>query len=217
MFLVVAGLEILRSAIERLLGTVAPVELIISATSLQFMILVLIINIFVTVYEHREGKRLSSRVLIADARHTLTDVWVTIVVLAGLWGVQQGWLWLDTLLTFPVAALVFWSAWEVLRDNLPLLTDHVAIAPRAIQMIAMAVPGVLNCHDITSRGVVGQAVFIEMHMVVDTADLVAAHRISEAVEQALTMQYGPVRTTIHLEPLDYIEPLKPELLPPNDR
>ncbi|NJK71942.1 MAG: cation transporter, partial [Synechococcaceae cyanobacterium SM2_3_60] len=122
-FLGVAGLEILRSAIERLLGSES-VDLTISATSLQFMILVLIINIFVTVYEHREGKRLASRILIADARHTLTDVWVTIVVLAGLWGVQQGWLWVDTALTFPVAALVFWSAWEVLRENLPVLTDR---------------------------------------------------------------------------------------------
>lgn len=215
-FLGVAGIEILRSAIERLLGTESA-ALSISATSLQFMILVLIINICVTVYEHREGKRLNSRILIADARHTLTDVWVTIVVMAGLWGIQQGWLWVDTALAFPLAGLVFWSAWEVLHENLPVLTDRVAIAPKAIQTVAMTVPGVLNCHEITSRGIVGQTVFVEMHMVVDTTDLVAAHAITEAVEQALIAQYGPVRTTIHLEPQDYIEPLKPELLSPDDR
>lgn len=33
--------------------------------------------------------------------------------------------------------------------------------------IALSVPGVINCHDIASRGLVGRQVFIEMHLIVD--------------------------------------------------
>ena len=85
------------------------------------------------------------------------------------------------------------------------IVDHIAIAPEAIHAQAMDVPGVLNCHDIASRGVLGQRVFIDMHMVVDVDDLAAAHRITEQVEERLETRFGPVRCTIHLEPRDYAE------------
>jgi divalent metal cation (Fe/Co/Zn/Cd) transporter len=67
----------------------------------------------------------------------------------------------------------------------------------------MTVPGVLNVHDIASRGVLGQRVFIELHMVVDANDLPTAHRITELVEEHLEARFGPVRCTIHLEPREY--------------
>ena len=95
--------------------------------------------------------------------------------------------------------------WDVLRKTLPWLVDHIAIAPEAIHAQVMDVPGVLNCHDIASRGVLGQQVFIDMHMVVEADDLTTAHRITEHVEQRLDHSFGPVRCTIHLEPKDYVE------------
>ena len=69
----------------------------------------------------------------------------------------------------------------------------------------MATAGVMNCHDIASRGVLGQQVFIEMHMVVNADDLTTAHRITEQVEERLDERFGPVRCTIHLEPKEYVE------------
>jgi len=44
-------------------------------------------------------------------------------------------------------------------------------------------------------------IFIEMHMVVEPLDVEPAHRLTEAVEHLLQERYGPVRVTIHLEPL----------------
>jgi len=54
------------------------------------------INIVVTVYEHREGKRLRSEFLIADAIHTRSDVMVSCSVLTGLFLVKLGYTWLDS-------------------------------------------------------------------------------------------------------------------------
>jgi divalent metal cation (Fe/Co/Zn/Cd) transporter len=51
-----------------------------------------------------------------------------------------------------------------LRENLPWLVDEMAIAPEAIYAIALQVPGVINCHDIASRGLLGRQAFIEMHL-----------------------------------------------------
>lgn len=201
-FLGIACFEILQGAIERLLSSSPPVQ--ISTHELWLLLVVLGINIFVAFYERREGQRVSSPILIADAQHTMSDVWVTISVLAGLVGIWAfGWQWLDVGLAFPVAVLVFASGWSVLRQNLPWLVDEMAIAPEAIYETALQVPGVLNCHDIASRGVVGRQSFIEMHLIVDAADVETAHQITEEVEALLSEKYSPVRVLIHVEPRNY--------------
>jgi cation diffusion facilitator family transporter len=170
---------------------------------LWLLLLVLGVNIFVTFYERHVGVKVGSPILIADAKHTMSDIWVTISVIGGLIGVWLGYQWLDVGLAFPVALLVFWSGWTVLKENLPWLVDQIAIAPELIHAIALSVPGVINCHDIASRGVVGRQAFIEMHLIVDAQDVQTAHRITEEVERRLEERFRPVRIVIHVEPPEY--------------
>ncbi|MBW4486887.1 MAG: cation diffusion facilitator family transporter [Trichocoleus desertorum ATA4-8-CV12] len=202
-FLGIACFEILQGAVERLFQGSEPVK--ISASELWILLLVLGVNIFVTFYERAVGQRVNSPILIADAQHTMSDVWVTISVLAGLVGI---WIWniqlLDLFLSFPVALLVFTSGWSVLRSNLPWLVDEMAIAPEAIHAIAAQVPGVINCHSIASRGILGRQVFIEMHLIVGADDVETAHQITEAVETRLEERYGPAQINIHVEPPAYV-------------
>lgn len=207
-FLGIACFEILQGAVERILNGGEPVR--ISPSELWLLLIVLGINIFVTFYERAEGQRVGSPILIADAKHTMSDVWVTITVIAGLVGIWQGNVLnlpqlqlLDVILAFPVALLVLKSGWSVIKENLPWLVDEMAIAPEAIYAIIMQVPGVINCHDIASRGVVGRQVFIEMHLIVDAIDVETAHKITEQVEAKLIEKFSPVRISIHIEPPDY--------------
>ncbi len=214
-FLGIACFEILSGAVERLINGGKVVK--ISPNELWILLIVLGINIFVTFYERRVGQRLGSAILVADAKHTMSDVWVTIMVIGGLIGVWQGQVWnipqlqfLDVFLSFPVAVLVFSSGWKVLTENLPWLVDEMAIlyegsanAPEVIHAIAIDVPEVVNCHSIASRGVVGRQVFIEMHMIVDAVDVETAHRITEEVEARLEERFSPVRILIHVEPPAY--------------
>ena len=211
-FLAIACFEIFKGGIERAISGfqhgLEPIN--ISASELWILLIVLGINIFVTFYERGVGIRVNSPILIADAYHTMSDVWVTITVILGLIGVWQGKIWhlpilgwLDVILAFPVALLVFKSGWSVLKENLPWLVDEMAIAPEAIHSIAMQVPGVINCHHIASRGVVGRQVFIEMDMIVDAQDVESAHHITEQVEARLSEKFTPVRIVIHIEPPAY--------------
>jgi cation diffusion facilitator family transporter len=213
-FLIVAGIEILGSAIQRLLSPGDTTSLQVSNSNLIMMVGVLLINIGVAVYESKKGKELNSRLLQADAKHTLSDVWVTVVILVGMLGIRYGWLWLDIVLAFMVAGLIFWSAWEVITENIPFLSDRVAISAKEIMGIVMDVYGVLNCHSITSRGVVGQEVFIEMHLVVAPKEINAAYEIVEAVENKLQDKYGQVHVTIQLEPYENIQLLETHLKQP---
>lgn len=213
-FLTVAGIEILGSAVIRLFFSGDSESIEVSNLSLVMMITVLMINIGVAVYEAKRGKALNSKLLQADARHTLSDVWVTVILLVGMWGIRLGFGWLDIVLTFLVAGLVFWSAWEVIKENVPFLSDRVAIPAREIMKTVTDVYGVLNCHSITSRGVLGQAIFIEMHLVVAPREISEAYKIVEAVEQKLQEKYGSVHATIQLEPHKNIELLESHLTQP---
>jgi len=201
-FLGIACFEILQGAIERILkGGGEPVR--VSPSELWLLLIVLGVNIFVAFYERAVGRRVGSSILIADATHTMSDIWVTISVISGLIGVWLGYQWMDLVLAFPVALLVFWSGWSVLKENLPWLVDQMAIAPEAIHAIATSVPGVINCHAIASRGVLGRQVFIEMHLIVDAPDVETAHHITEEVESRLEERFRPVRILIHVEPPAY--------------
>jgi len=200
-FLGIACFEILQGAIERIIKGGELVK--ISPPELWLLLIVLGVNIFVAFYERSVGRRVGSSILIADATHTMSDIWVTISVIGGLIGVWLGYQWMDIVLAFPVALLVFWSGWSVLKENLPWLVDQMAIAPEAIHAIATSVPGVINCHDIASRGVLGRQVFIEMHLIVDAPDVETAHHITEEVESRLEERFSPVRILIHVEPPTY--------------
>ena len=203
-FILFTALEILLRSGERLVAGLPAIR--VSASELLLLLLALGFNLLLAGYEHQQGSRLNSTLLKADAQHAASDVWTTVLVLAGLAGTL--WFrisWLDVALAIPMSLLLMRVCWQVLRKTLPWLVDHTAIAPEAIHAQVMAVPGVLNCHDIASRGVLGQQVFIDLHMVVEADDLTTAHRITEHVERKLEGGFGPVRCTIHLEPRDYVE------------
>lgn len=200
-FLGVACFSILEGAVERIFSRQNHVQ--VSPSQLWILLIVLGVNIFVAYYERSVGKRVGSPILIADALHTMSDIWVTISVIGGLIGVWLGYAWLDIAIAFPVALMVFWSGWNVIKQNLPWLVDQMAIPPEDIYEIAIAIPGVINVHDIASRGVRGRQVFIEMHLTVDVDDVNTAHQITEDVEQRLDEKYHPVRVVIHVEPRTY--------------
>ena len=211
-FLGIACFEILRGAVEKIFLNTDNVEVKVSSVELWLLLLVLGVNIFVAFYERSVGRKVNSPILIADAKHTMSDIWVTIIVIAGLIGVWQAenlnilqLRWLDVVLAFPVALLVFYSGWEVISENLPWLVDEMAIAPEAIYEVVIEVPGVISCHDIASRGMLGRQVFIEMHLIVDTENLVEAHQITEEIEERLEQRFGTVRALIHVEPPEYEE------------
>lgn len=140
--------------------------------------------------------------LLVGWRHLLG--WTSPLAGLALWlACAQSLGWADPVAAIVIAALVLRDRIRALHQQLPWLLDQIALAPEAIHRVAMDVPGVLNCHDIASRGVRGQQVFIDMHMVVDAIDLPTAHRITELVEERLEARFGPVRCTIHLEPREY--------------
>ena len=197
-FLCFACYEIVRMAVERLAGGTPPTVTVGTFIGLG---LVFAVNVFTAWYEHREGNRLGSEFLIADAAQTRSDIWVTLLVASGLIGVWLGVPWLDVALCFPVAVLVLKSAWDILQRNVPLLVDEAALDYRDVIQAVIQEPGVVDCHDVATRGQKGKRLFIELHITVAPQMSVAeAHTLTERLEERLQKTFGLARITTHVEP-----------------
>lgn len=201
-FLFVTCYQIGLSAFKKLFNQDA-VAIEITSLTIGVMLVTIAVNIFVAVYEQREGRRLKSEFLIADAIHTRSDILVSCSVLVGLILIRLGNVWLDPVVSLAVAAFIGWNGYQIFKATVPVLVDAAPVPSNRIAEIVEAVPGVHSVHDVRSRSHGGE-IFIEMHLHVAAdveADHVASHAITEAVEQRLADEFGRVTATIHVEPL----------------
>ncbi len=185
-------------AIKRLMGfrETSP-----EATPMAFVVVLvtLVVNIAVSRYEARRGHELRSEFLLADAAHTRSDVLVTLTVLASLLLVRLGLGHVDAALSLVIAGLIGFIGWQVFQRTVPVLVDASAVDEKKVRGVVDGVPGVLNTHAVRSRRA-GDLVFLDLHIVVDPeTDTETAHAVTEAVEHALEVTFGPTSATVHVE------------------
>lgn len=199
--LLLAAWRVGTSAFERLMNPGAPPR--VDALSFAIMFVTLTINIFVARYERAVGRRLGSEILIADASHTGSDIFVSLGVIAGLVAVRLGFPIADPLIGLVVAGFIVVAAWRVFRSANETLADRARIAPSAIRDVALGVEGVLGVHTVRTRGPASE-VYVDLHVQVDpTVSVAEGHATAERVEKAICDEIEQVADVIaHLEPLD---------------
>lgn len=198
-FLSITCFELVAAAVGRLLGDPTPPR----PDALTFGVLAatLVVNVIVASTEARAGRRLSSVLLEADARHTGSDVLVTLSVLGGLVLVSRGWTAADAWLGLLVAALIARSGWEILRRAVPALIDRAAVEADRIERFVAAVPGVRGVTEVRSRGELSGTAFVELTIEVDGGRTVTeGHRVADAVEGRLIADAGFSGAVVHVEP-----------------
>jgi cation diffusion facilitator family transporter len=163
-----------------------------------------LLNLFWGMLLLRQGRRLRSPALRADARHLLSDVVTSAGVLIGLGlAIATGLHWLDPLLGAATAVYILLSGMLVLRDSVGGLMD-AAPAPEIMERIRTLVgehaEGAIEAHDLRTR-YAGRLTFLEFHLVVPGAMQVAdAHAICDRIEGALKAEMEGLNITIHVEP-----------------
>ncbi|HTM27594.1 MAG TPA: cation diffusion facilitator family transporter [Vicinamibacterales bacterium] len=197
-FLLLAVIEIGRSALKRL-GSSVPPE--VGSVSFAVMIATLLINVAVVRYEARAGRRLTSELLLADSAHTRSDVFATIGVLISLTAVALGYPQMDPLAGVAIAILIGRTSYEIARDTSGILSDRVVIDEDDIRRVVMSVPEVLGCHRIRTRGPLDH-VFLDLHVWLPAdARLSAAHSLSHVVKDRLMERFPQIADAIiHIEP-----------------
>ncbi|NTU71553.1 MAG: cation transporter [Coriobacteriia bacterium] len=183
----------------------------VNTMSFVVMIGTLTINLAVTSWERVVGRKLGSSILIADASHTGSDVLVSLGVIISLVLVKMGYEKADPIVALLVTVAIVYTAWGVFKQASATLSDSARLPVADLCEVALAVPGVLGCHHIRTRGS-EMEVLVDLHVQVDPSISVASgHDIAENVERAIAERYEQVVDVIaHLEPFDEYQQAKTE-------
>ncbi len=198
LFLVIIMVEVAQAAFQRFRSGGVP-----QVTTLSFivMLVTLAINLAVVRYERAAGVRLSSELLIADARHTQSDVLTSCAVIAALIATAMGYPLLDAAAALVIVGFIGYAGFEIARDATRVLSDEIVISEDDIRAVVQSVPKVLGTHHIRSRGTADH-VFLDLHVWMDGAmPLTDAHAVSHAVKDLLMERFPQiVDAIIHIEP-----------------
>jgi cation diffusion facilitator family transporter len=197
-FLLFTVVEVSRAALSRIAGEAAPE---VTVVSFAVMLITLGINVGVVRYERAEGRRLNSEILVADAMHTRSDVLTSCAVLVSLAAVRLGYPILDPIGGLVIAVFIARTGWQIGRETSRVLSDRVVMAEEDIRQVVMAVPRVLGCHHIRSRGSADHT-FLDLHVwFAGDTTLFEAHRLSHVVKDRLMERFPQIADAIiHLEP-----------------
>ncbi len=197
-FLAIIMIEVAQAALVRFRSGGAPR---VTPASFAIMFGTLAINTAVVRAERRAARRLSSELLLADAQHTQSDVLTSMAVIGALAGSALGYPILDPAAAVVVVFFIGRAGFEIAREAARILSDQIVISEEDVRRVVQAVPRVLGCHHIRSRGSADH-VFLDLHMWMDGATpLVDAHALSHLVKDRLMERYPQiVDAIIHIEP-----------------
>jgi cation diffusion facilitator family transporter len=200
LLLLLAGWNVLKSAFSRFTEGGAPE---VTAVSFAVMLVTIGLNWAVTRYERQRGQQLKSEVLLADAAHTRSDIFVSLSVIFSLAAVRLGWLWMDGAVALIIVAVIGWTGWRIIGHASQVLADSAVVNPKTVAEIATSVPGVKSVHKVRSRGA-DQATYLDLHIQVDgQMSLAEAHRLGHEVQHRLQEKLGISDVIVHAEPLEF--------------
>jgi cation diffusion facilitator family transporter len=180
---------------------------------------VMVVSIVVDFGRSRTLKRVAeeyrSQALRADALHFSTDIWSSLVVLAGLAALRVGqwtgwpgpWSQADALAALGVCGVVVFVTIRLLRETIDALLDRAPdVLPEKMAAAVRSVPGVLAATQPRLRRV-GSKLFVDLVVHVPrTATFGGAHATTEAVERA-------IRAAAPDSDLDLVLQLEPDAAP----
>src|ERR1700674_2823522 len=203
--LVLTALYVIYEAFDRLFFHVVHIQP--SVTAILILLVALSIDITRAKRLSHVAKKYTSEALEADALHFSTDVWSTIVVIAGFGLVWAGEIWnlpyliyADALAGLAVAAVILWVGSQLGRRTIDALLDA---APEGLQQeIARAIArmdGVLDVDRVRVRRA-GNHHFVDATVsVARTANLEQVHALSDAIEKRVG-EIVPSDVMVHAEP-----------------
>ncbi|HXD23619.1 MAG TPA: cation diffusion facilitator family transporter, partial [Gemmatimonadaceae bacterium] len=152
-------------------------------------------------FERHRGRALDSAFLMADAAHTSSDLYVTILAVVSLALAAVGRGLLDAPLAIVVALLIARNGYGILKGSVPVLVDQRAVDAARIRALVGQVPRVSDVRGVRSRATSSGLLFAEVTIGVAAAmTVLEAHATADAVEARIREALGAAEVTVHVEP-----------------
>lgn len=190
--------EIMGGAYSRFKNPITPE---INTVSFIIMICTLLVNLFIVRYETRKGEELKSSFLISDAKHTQSDVYVSLSVIGSLIASKLGFPIVDSLVSIIIGILIVKAGIDILRNAMNILIDGRIMNPSKICSKVKEHPEVIHCHKVRTRGKENQ-IMVDLHVEIDENHTIKhGHEIAHDIEDMLINEFdGVSEVIIHVEP-----------------
>jgi cation diffusion facilitator family transporter len=198
--LLLVSYEIFTQAIDKFLH---PQTIEVGYAAFAIMIMTLVMKMIIAHYEKSMGQKHKSDLLIADAGHTRSDVWVTAIVLIGLVLMQFDLTFIDPLISIVIMLIIIKTAIDIFRLNFGVLLDSSRIECDEIIELICDVDNVVDIHNVRTRGTTSD-VYVDMHLVVcDDLSIKQAHQTAHICEERILNALDEVtEVLIHIESED---------------
>jgi cation diffusion facilitator family transporter len=202
LLLILAGVGIAWDSIDELIHTTFTMP---DWWAIPVICISILANELLFRYTLHVGKKINSKLIIANAWHHRTDAASSLVVFLGLIGSFAGFAYLDTVAAIIVAMMIVKMGWDYGWNSIKELVD-TAVEPELlnqIDQVIQKVNGVKKIHQLRSR-FMGDDVLIDVHILVSPKISVSeGHYIAQHVHQALINQIDSVKDVIvHVDPED---------------
>lgn len=199
--IIVAGFELFKSAIEKILAPALPT---VNWVTLAVLAAAIAVKLWMALFYRHIGKKISSEALIASYTDSRNDVICTLLV---LFSSVIGWqcnIAVDGYIGLLVALFIMWSGFLVIKDTVsPLLGQ--APDPDLVEGITKTVlsfEGVIGIHDLIVHSYGHGRTIVSLHAEVPcTADIMKSHDTIDLAERALMENYHVI-ACIHMDPVD---------------
>ncbi|MFV0499688.1 MAG: cation diffusion facilitator family transporter [Bacilli bacterium] len=180
----------------------------ISLGSILIIASTLIINIIVVIYETRKGKKLKSSFLVSDAKHTLSDIYITLGVLINMIMIKLGAPGLiDLIISIFIGVIIIKAGLEIFFKSVSVLIDSSIIDQVELEEFIEKINDVKEVHFLKTRGNEVN-VYVEAHLMFDAKmSVYNAHEICNNIEKKVKEKYNyNFHFNFHIEP--YVDKFK---------
>ena len=197
--LFVLGIKIFMTGLDRFMHLE---ELNITTISLISLIITIIINFFVTIYENKKGKEYDSYILISDSIHTRSDILISLGVLISLLLIKIGVpIVIDPIISIIISFFIFRASYEIFKESINILLDSAVIDEEQIKNVVNSFTEVKDIHKIRSRGSYND-MYVDMHIMIEpNTSLEQSHALSHRIEDEIKKKINnKCQVIIHMEP-----------------
>lgn len=134
--------------------------------------------------------------------HMAGDFLGSVAIIAGAVGIHYtGWQWIDPLLSAIIAALIVWTAWDIVKEGLNILLEGL---PRGLTLQSVIdsigkVEGVLDVHDMHIWSLGSSTHALSCHVLIADVPLSESNVILRRINHLLDHDFQIRHTTVQFE------------------
>jgi cation diffusion facilitator family transporter len=199
--ILVIGVQMIKTSIGKIIH---PEPVMFSGTLVTVLTLSIMLKLWMTIFNRRIGKRISSTTLIATATDSRNDVISTCAVLISSVISHLTGLELDGYIGLLVALFILYSGIVIGKETIrPLLGANAD--PELVKLIRDETlgfhPCILGIHDLMVHDYGPGQCFASLHAEIDkNDDVMVAHEVIDNIERMIWEKHG-IQLVIHYDPI----------------